>query len=109
MHLIDVEDMPKNQHRFFVDDSDQGKAFDPAKQLNTHESLLNRRSNRLTIDQLKNLEMPDWVDDQFIKEMTKKRSKKYKELVDRVKRSESLLKLEQSYDLKEVFCCYPGL
>ncbi len=102
MHLIDVENMPQNQHRFFVDDTDQGKQFNPVKQFNTHESLLNRKSNRLTLDQLKTLEMPDWVDDSLLKDITKKRAKKYKELVQRVKRAQSLRKLEQTYDLKEV-------
>ena len=102
MHLIDVEDMPKNQHRFFVDEFKEGKEFDPVKQFETHESLLNRKSNRLTLNQLEKLKMPDWVDDEFVKEMTKKRSKQYKELVQRVKRNESLMKLEQTYDLKAV-------
>lgn len=102
MHLIDVEDLPKNQHRFFVDDHDQGRKFDPVEQFNTHESLLNRKSNRLTKEQLEKLEMPSWVDDDFIKQMSKTRAKKYKELVERVKRSESLNKLEQTYDLKQV-------
>ena len=103
MHLIDVEnDAPINQHRFFVDDIEQGRKFNPCEQLNTHESLLNRKSNRLTCDQLKSLKMPDWIDDQYVKEITKTRAKKYKELVERVKRYESLNKLEQTYDLKAV-------
>ena len=103
MHLIDVENKPQNQHRFFVDDVDQAKCFDPVKQFDTHESLLNRRSNRLTLDQLKRMEVPEWCDDAFMKEIAKKRKKKYKELVDRCKRSESLRKLEHTYDLKPVF------
>jgi hypothetical protein len=103
MHLIDVQnDVPINQHRFFVDDFEQGRKFNPCEQLNTHESLLNRKSNRLTCEQLKSLKMPDWVDDQFVKEISKTRAKKYKELVERVKRHESLNKLEQTYDLKPV-------
>jgi hypothetical protein len=64
--------------------------------------LLNRRSNRLKIDQLEKLEIPDWMDNEYLKEMAKKRSKKYKELIKRVKRNESLLKLESSYNLKTV-------
>lgn len=102
MHLIDVEDMPKNTHRFFVDEFKEGKEFDPVKQFNTHESLLNRKANRLTVDQLEKLELPDWMDNEFLKEMEKKRSKKYKELIQRVGRSESLRKLEANYDLKTV-------
>ena len=102
MHLIDVADMPKNQHRFFVDEQKEAKDFDLAKQFNTHESLLDRRSNRLTMDQLEHLELPSWMDAEFLKEMEKKRSKKYKELIQRVNRNESLRKLESTYDLKTV-------
>ena len=102
MHLIDVEDMPQNHHRFFVDEHTEGRKFNLAKQFNTHESLLSRKSNRLTIGQLEKLEMPTWIDDAFVKDMTKKRTKKYKELAQRVKRTESLNKLELTYDLKTV-------
>lgn len=102
MHLIDVEDMPKNQHRFFVDEHKEGKEFNLAKQFDTHESLLDRRSNRLKIDQLEKLEMPAWLDSEYLREMAKKRSKKYKELIKRVNRNESLRKLENTYDLKTV-------
>lgn len=31
--------------------------FDPAKQMRTHPALLNRRSNRLTIEQLKSTKL----------------------------------------------------
>ena len=102
MHLIDVEGMPKNEHRFFVDDHEEARQFKPAERLNTHESLLDRRSNRLTLEQLEKLEMPDWVDDEFVRVMAKKRTKNYKELIARVKRADSLRKLEQTYDLKPV-------
>lgn len=102
MHLIDVDDLPTNQHRFFVDDSEQGRKFDPVEQFNTHESLLGRKSNRLTNEQLDKLQLPTWIDDQYVKEMNKTRAKKYKELAERVKRFESLKKLDQTYDLKTV-------
>jgi len=102
MHLIDVDNMPKNQHRFFVDEHKEGKEFSLTKQFDTHESLLNRRSNRLKTEQLEKLEIPAWMDNEFLNEMAKKRSKKYKELIKRVNRNESLLKLESSYNLKTV-------
>jgi len=103
MHLIDVEDMPTNQHRFFVDDKETSRAFTPAKQLNTHESLLSRKSNRLTLEQLGQIEMNQKnsaVDAEFLRDLNKKRTKKYKELVKRVQRSKMLTKLEDAYDLK---------
>ena len=67
LHLIDVDDLPKNDHRFFVEGVEEGKEFNPAKKLNTHESLLNRKSNRMTIEQLENLKVPDWVDEEYLK------------------------------------------
>jgi hypothetical protein len=101
-----VEGGPANEHVFFVDDMQQARQFDPVKQLNTHECLINRKSNRLTLDQLKSAQLPDWIDDEFVKEMIKKRGKKYKEMTQRSRRFESLKKLEQSYDLKPVrICC----
>ncbi len=59
--------MPQNNHRFFVDDFDEGKEFSPAKQLNTHESLLNRKSNRMTLEQLEALKVPEWVNEEYLK------------------------------------------
>lgn len=100
MHLIDVDDMPTNKHRFFVDDFEQGVKFNPVEQFNTHESLLGRKSNRLTKEQLEKLEMPNWIDEDFLKDMSKTRAKKYKELATRVKRFESLKKLDQTFDFK---------
>ena len=100
MILLDVEDMPSNQHRFFTDTSGEARKFNPVKQLKTHESLMNRKSNRLTKEQLEKLEMPDWVNNEFIEEIIKSRAKKYKELTKRLNRFESLKKIEQTYDLK---------
>ena len=102
MHLIDIEEMPQNKHRFFVEDYEQGRTFDPVEQFNTHEALLGRKTNRLTKEQLENVSLPDWIDEGFVKDMNKARAKKYKELAERVKRLESLKKLDQTYDLKTV-------
>lgn len=100
--LLDVDGAPTNKHKFFVEDASEGREFDPVKQFNTHEALMTRKSNRLTLEQLKTMNLPSWVDDEYLKEMSKKRSKKYKELATRLKRFESLRKLELSYDLKPV-------
>jgi U3 small nucleolar RNA-associated protein 11 len=106
MHLIDVEDKPKNKHAFFVDNHREAVEFDPAKQFNTHELLLNRKSNRLTLEQLEQLKLPDWIDDTYLKQMMKQRSKKYKELAERTKRLKSLRKLEETYDIKKVILSF---
>lgn len=69
-HLIDSDFRPAKSHIFFVDSAKQRsfcfcrfqcvvfvfdlvEKFDPVKQMRTHPALINRRSNRLTIDQLK--------------------------------------------------------
>jgi hypothetical protein len=102
MIMLDVENLPTNQHRFFAETSEEARKFNPVEQFNTHESLMNRKSNRLTKEQLEKLKMPEWIDDEFVKESQKARSKKYKELTKRLKRFESLKKIENSYDLKPV-------
>jgi hypothetical protein len=108
-HLIDVKDAPSNKHTFFVDDFKQGVEFNPAKQFNTVDSLLNRKSNRLTKEQLESVKLPTWIDQEFLKEMNKTRAKKYKEIAERAKRFKSLQKLEQNYELKPVFLDFPIL
>lgn len=100
LHLIDVKDLPINNHRFYVDNSMDAKEFDPAKQFNTHEALLTRKSNRLTTEQLESIHLPEWIDDEFTKAIAKRREKKYKELASRIKREKSLRKLEETFDLK---------
>ena len=100
MILLDVENMPTNQHRFFAENGNEARKFNPVEQFNTHESLMSRKSNRLTKEQLEKLEMPKWVDEEFIKDSVKARERKYKELGKRLNRFESLKKIEQTYDLK---------
>lgn len=96
-----TEGVSKNQHRFFADTHHEARKFNPSEQLNTHEALLGRRSNRLTKQQLEKLNMPvELVDAEFLKEAVKARSKKYKELAKRMSRLDSLRKIEQSYELK---------
>jgi len=73
-HLIDSEYRPAKSHIFFVDSQKQGllysrrnsphkskflpvEKFDPVKQMRTHPALINRRSNRLTIEQLKSTKL----------------------------------------------------
>jgi hypothetical protein len=101
MLLLDVENKPTNKHRFFTENFDEAKKFNPVEQFNTHEALMNRKSNRLTKEQLEKLEMPE-IDSEFLKQTLKTRSKKYKELNKRLNRFESLKKIEESYDLKPV-------
>ena len=67
LHLIDSagsamdsslsEKIPQNTHTFFVDDEKEVVAFDPAKQLDTHPSLLSRAYNRPRMSDLRDSKM----------------------------------------------------
>jgi hypothetical protein len=103
MIMLDVENSPSNQHRFFTETNEEARKFDPVAQFDTHESLMGHKSNRLTRQQLEKLKMPDWVDDEFVEETIKARAQKCKELTKRLNRFESLKKIERSYDLKPVW------
>lgn len=57
LHMTDVADRTKNKHTFFVDSKAETKNFDLAKRLNTHPALLNRKSNRIKLEDLGKLNM----------------------------------------------------
>lgn len=63
---------------------------------------MTRKSNRLTLEQLKKIELPNWLDDEYVRQATKARHKKLKELETRVKRLDALRKLDNTHDLKTV-------
>lgn len=52
LHMIDVANEVKNKHIFFLDDDEKIEDFNLAKRLQTHPSLLDRKVNRLKLDDL---------------------------------------------------------
>ncbi|CAF0847118.1 unnamed protein product [Adineta steineri] len=97
-HLIDSEFRPSTSHIFFVDSQKQVEKFDPVKQMRTHPSLINRRSNRLTIEQLKSMKLN--CDDEQINKFQKQRKKKYTELQKRIDREKKLQQVELAMEDK---------
>ena len=67
LHLIDSsasaidsipsEKIPQSTHTFFVDDEKEVMSFDPAKQFDTHPSLLSRACNRPRMSDLRDSKM----------------------------------------------------
>jgi U3 small nucleolar RNA-associated protein 11 len=115
-HLIDSEYRPAKSHIFFVDSQKQGfslfvcfssnkfliinlvEKFDPVKQMRTHPSLINRQSNRLTIEQLKSTKLN--FDEQEINLFQKMRKKKYLDLQKRIEREKKLQQVELAMEDK---------
>lgn len=60
--MTDVADSTPNTHNFFIDEGEE-KEFDLAKRLDTHPSLLGRKSNRPRMSDLQKISMPE-VDDE---------------------------------------------
>lgn len=55
LHMTEVANRITNKHTFFVDDEQEARRFDVADRLQTHPSLLGRKSNRPKLDQLEKL------------------------------------------------------
>lgn len=59
LHMIDEANNIKSTHVFFTDSDDEDTELDLAKRLNTHPSLLHRRSNRPRLDKLNKITISD--------------------------------------------------
>lgn len=98
LHMIDATNAIQNQHTFFVDSDEEGE-FDLAKRLDTHPSLLGRRTNRTRLADLATMKLPD-VDPRTIAHLNQQRTNAYKELRTRVDREKELTVAEQTLQLK---------
>lgn len=59
LHMIDEANNVTNTHIFFNEAGEVDKDVDVAKRLNTHPSLLGRRTNRPRLEDLKKLEISE--------------------------------------------------
>lgn len=59
LHMIDEANKIKNTHTFFTDSGDEDTEIDLAKRLNTHPSMLHRRTNRPRLDVLNKISISD--------------------------------------------------
>ncbi|KAJ2950642.1 hypothetical protein O0L34_g8898 [Tuta absoluta] len=98
MHMTDIADATPNNHTFFVDEGEE-KDFDLAKRLDTHPSLLGRKSNRPRLSDLNKITLPD-LDEETVKSMKKKKEQTYKELATRIEREKQLTVVQQKMELK---------
>ncbi|CAD7087090.1 unnamed protein product [Hermetia illucens] len=101
LHMIDVANEVPNKHIFFVDDEEEAKHFDLAKRLDTHPSLVARKSNRPRMQDLDKLNIPD-ISEENLRELEKKREAAYKELQTRIDREKELSVIEQKMELKRL-------
>lgn len=99
LHLIDVANKTENKHIFFVDSSKEAKTFDVATHLDTHPSLLKRRTNRMRNETLKQLSMPS-VEKSQLEKAAVTRDNAYKELAKRIEREKQLKVVEEKLTIK---------
>ncbi|XP_058812001.1 probable U3 small nucleolar RNA-associated protein 11 [Topomyia yanbarensis] len=99
LHMTDVANETKNTHIFFVEDEQEAKEFSVAERLQTHPSLVGRKTNRPKLDQLAKLVL-DVQDEKVILAMNDERKKSYHELQCRVEREKELTIVQQKMELK---------
>lgn len=99
LHFIDKTNEIPNSHIFYLDSDKEAENFDLAKHLNTHPSLVNRRSNRPRLEDLDKFNIPD-VDEETAKKLNQKRNKMYTELERRINRERELGIVERKLELK---------
>ncbi|KAK7576056.1 hypothetical protein V9T40_012342 [Parthenolecanium corni] len=98
LHFIDKADQTPNSHIFFVED-EEAKDFDLCRHLNTHPSLINRRSNRPRLEDLEKYSFPD-LDDASSKRANSKKMKMYRELEQRMEREKTLSVVQRKLEVK---------
>lgn len=59
LHMLDEANTVKNTHTFFTDSGDEDTEVDLAKRLDTHPSMLHRRTNRPRLDDLNKMNISD--------------------------------------------------
>lgn len=59
LHMIDAANNVKNTHIFFTNDVEEESNIDLAKRLDTHESMLHRRTNRPRLSDLSKMHIDD--------------------------------------------------
>ncbi|GLH06212.1 Probable U3 small nucleolar RNA-associated protein 11 [Gryllus bimaculatus] len=99
LHLIDVANKTENKHIFFVDSTKEAKQFDVATHLDTHPSLLKRRTNRLKTSTLQQLSLPN-VTKPELERAAMSRDNAYRELSRRIEREKQLQVIEEKLAIK---------
>ncbi|XP_022654804.1 probable U3 small nucleolar RNA-associated protein 11 [Varroa jacobsoni] len=100
LHCIGLIQEVTNNHTFFDDDGQPiEKVKNLDKKLGTAKELLDRKYNRLKIEDL----LPEMaVDEETLKEAAKETKRKYHELESRIKRERELRILEEKVRIKKL-------
>ncbi|XP_065332488.1 probable U3 small nucleolar RNA-associated protein 11 [Cloeon dipterum] len=99
LHMIDVAEKTKNRHLFFIEKRKDAHCFDLAAKLDTHPDLINRKTNRPKLSDLKSKKLPVvGVNDALV--LAKERQKRYQELSRRAERERQLSVVEQKLLIK---------
>lgn len=99
LHMIDMANEVQNKHTFFVDDEDEAENFDIAQKLDTHPSLLGRKTNRIRVGDLEKISLDQLSSDQM-KKLNGEKEKLYRELEKRIDREKELAVIQQKMELK---------
>lgn len=99
LHMIDMANEVQNKHIFFVDNDGEAANFDLAKKLDTHPSLLGRKTNRIRVGDLEKMALDQLSSDQM-KKLNEEKQKLYRELEKRIDREKELAVIQQKMDLK---------
>ncbi|KAK3915157.1 putative U3 small nucleolar RNA-associated protein 11 [Frankliniella fusca] len=100
LHLLDAAQEVPNHHTFFVDDPKEALNFDIAARLDTHPALLGRRCNRMKLDTLKSIALPD-ISKGALEKASKQKQQKYAELDKRLDREKHLRIIQEKMILKK--------
>ncbi|XP_059480733.1 probable U3 small nucleolar RNA-associated protein 11 [Neocloeon triangulifer] len=99
LHMIDVAEKAKNKHFFFIDSKKEAANFDLATRLDTHPTLIGRKTNRPKLETLKAKVLPAINDSDALVLATEK-AKRYRELTRRAERERELSVVEQKLFIK---------
>uniref|UniRef100_A0A336LL99 U3 small nucleolar RNA-associated protein 11 n=1 Tax=Culicoides sonorensis TaxID=179676 RepID=A0A336LL99_CULSO len=99
LHMIDMANEIQNKHIFFVDSEEDAENFDLAKKLDTHPSLLGRKTNRIRMGDLEKLKLDELTSEQM-KKLNEDKEKLYRELEKRIDREKELAVIQQKMELK---------
>ncbi|XP_055911691.1 probable U3 small nucleolar RNA-associated protein 11 [Eupeodes corollae] len=103
LHMIDFANEVQNKHTFFVDGEEVKNLsdFDIAKRLDTHPSLLGRKTNRPRMQDLAKLKIPD-VPEEDLKKINVQKQQSYAELSKRIEREKELSVVQQKLEMKRL-------
>ncbi|KAK6628092.1 hypothetical protein RUM44_010574 [Polyplax serrata] len=98
LHMLDITNKTQNKHIFYVDSQEEANNFDLAKRLDTHPMLLDRRINRIRLEDLKKMKLD--MNEETIKSIANQKKKMYQELAKRVEREKELGIIQQKLEIK---------